>query len=150
MDIFALTVGFLVGAATAAAGNYFADKYTDERREKKAIKERMKLWQGIEQRFPEVISEMRADFSTTEGQGVRAFFVKESNTLIAFTSEPCFEYYTDKHPNLRAAVLLLKQHGFVSDMASGKTPMYRVHESLVDQLTRPNHSSKPTPLSGSA
>ncbi|MEN5347404.1 hypothetical protein ABE599_27135 [Achromobacter mucicolens] len=150
MDILSLALGFLIGTATGAAGNYIADKYTDVRREKKATKERMKLWRDVEARFPEIIAEMRADFSSSEGRGVRAFFVKESNTLIAFTSEPSFEYHTDKHPNLRAAVLLLAHHGFVSDMSLGKTPMYRVHESLVDQLTRPNNSSKPTLLRGAA
>ena len=150
MDIFSLAVGFLVGAATGAAGNYLADKYTDVRREKKAAQEHSKLWRDIETRFPEIVAEMRTDFASPEGQGVRAFFVKESNTLIAFTSEPCFEYHTDKHPNLRAAVLLLAHHGFVSDITPGNTPMYRVHESLVDQLASSNNSSKPTPLRGVA
>ena len=146
MDILSLAVGFLVGTATGAAGNYFADKYTDARREKKSAQEKCRQWRDIETRFPDIVAEMRADFSSPEGQGVRAFFVKESNTLIAFTSEPCFEYHTDKHPNLRAAVLLLAHQGFISDMTPGNTPMYRVHESLVDQLTGPDNSSKPTPL----
>lgn len=150
MDILSLVIGFLVGTATGAAGNYIADKYTDVRREKKATKERMKLWREIEARFPEIIAEMRTDFCSVEGRGARAFFVKESNTLIGFTSEPSFEYHTDKHPNLRAAVLLLEHHGFVSDMTPGNTPMYRVHESLVDQLKGPNSSFKPTPLNGAA
>lgn len=146
MDILSLAVAFLVGAATGALGNYIADKYTDARREQKAFKERMQPWQDIEARFPEITAEIRADFSSTEGRAVRAFFVKESNTLIAFTSEPSFEYHTDNHLNLRATVLLLAHHGFVSDMTLGNTPMYRVHECHVDQLTTPNNSSKPSPF----
>jgi hypothetical protein len=77
---------------------------------------------------------MRSDISSSQGRGVRAFFIKESNTVIAFTSEPCFEYHTDKHPELRAAVLYLEQHGFVQDITPGNTPMYRINERLVDHL----------------
>lgn len=134
MDLFSLAVGFVTGAFTGAAGNYLADKYTDDRRERRAAKQRARTWREIESRFPAVISEMREDFSRPEAKVVRAFFVKSSNTSIGFTSEPCFEYHTDKHPDIRAAVLLLEQHQYVTDITPGNCPMYRVHESLVDQL----------------
>ncbi|WP_083490243.1 hypothetical protein [Stenotrophomonas daejeonensis] len=150
MDIASVLTGFLVGAATGAAGQYFADKYTDQRREKKLAREQARLWQDIEQRFPAVIAEMRSDFSPQENRHVRVFFVKESNTMLGFVSEPCFEYHTDKHPDLRAAVALLEQHGFITDITPGNCPMYRVHEKLVDALLRPNNSFKPTPLRGAA
>lgn len=136
MDMFSLAVGFLTGAFTGAAGNYLADKYTDVRRKKNLAREQTKLWQDIERRYPEIIAEMRADFSGTEGKAVRAFFVKPSNIVIGFTSEPCFEYHTDKHPEIGAAVLLLAQHGFITDITSGNCPMYRVHEHLVDRLVK--------------
>lgn len=134
MDIISLAVGFLVGTTTGAAGSYLADRLTDSRRNKQLINEEKKQWQQIERRFPDVISEMRVDFSTPEGKNVRAFFVKESGTIMGFVSEPCFEYHTDKHPDLRPAILLLIQHGFISDITPGKTPMYRVHEKLVARL----------------
>src|SRR5690554_3159160 len=143
MDIVSLLIGFLVGTATGAAGQYFADKYTDQRREKKLAKEQARLWQDIERRFPAVITEMRSDFSPQENRHVRVFFVKESNTVLGFVSEPCFEYHTDKHPDLRAAVALLEQHGFITDITPGNCLMYRVHEKLVDALLRPNNSFKP-------
>ncbi len=150
MDIASVLTGFLVGAATGAAGQYFADKYTDQRREQKLAREQARLWQDIEQRFPAVIAEMRSDFSSQENRHVRVFLVKESNTMLGFVSEPCFEYHTDKHPDLRAAVVLLEQHGFITDITPGNCPMYRVHEKLVDALLRPNNSFKPTPLRGAA
>lgn len=138
MDIISLVVGFVVGTATGAVGSYLADKFTDARRKKQLINEEKSQWEQIERRFPTVISEMRADFSTPDGKNVRAFFVKESNTIMGFVSEPCFEYHTDKHPNLRPAILLLVQHGFISDITPGNTPMYRVHEKLVDCLVPSN------------
>ena len=138
MDIFSVLTGFLIGTATGAAGQYFADKYTDQRREKKLVKEQVRLWQEIEHRFPVLIDEMRSDFSPRENRHVRMFFVKKSNTILGFVSEPCFEYHTDKHPDLRAAVVLLEQHGFITDITPGNCPMYRVHEKLVDALLTPS------------
>jgi len=138
MDLLSLSIAFLSGAFTGAAGNYLADKFTDARREKKEASALKKLWKDIEERFPEIINEMRTDLLSTQGKGIRAFFLKESNTYIAFTSEPSFEYHTDKHPELRAAVLYLSQHGFVQDITPGNTPMYRINEKLVDFLRAPN------------
>ena len=138
MDFLSLSIAFLLGAFTGAAGNYLADKFTDARREKKEAAALKRLWRDIEAKSPEIINEMRSDILSTQGKGVRAFFLKESNTHIAFTSEPSFEYHTDKHPELRAAVLYLAQHGFVQDITPGKTPMYRINEKLVDFLRAPN------------
>lgn len=143
MDILSLSVGFLVGAATGAAGNYFADKYTDVRRDKKLAKEQGKLWRDIETRFPAVIADMRQAFTSPEGKNIRAFFVKDSKTMIGFLSEPCFEFHTDEHPDLNAAVLHLARNEFITDITPGNCPMYRVHEKLIDWLARPNKSFKP-------
>nr|ABV54362.1 hypothetical protein [Stutzerimonas stutzeri] len=138
MDFLSLSIAFLLGAFTGAAGNYLADKFTDARREKKEAAALKRLWRDIEAKFPEIINEMRSDILSTQGKGVRAFFLKESNTHIALTSGPSFEYHTDKHPELGAAVLYLAQHGFVQDITPGKTPMYRINEKLVDFLRAPN------------
>lgn len=143
MDTVSVLIGFLIGTATGAAGQYFADKYTDQRREKKAAREQYRLWQGIERRFPAVIEEMRSDFSPQGNRHVRAFFVKESNTTLGFVPEPCFEYHTDTHPDLRAAVALLEQEGFITDITLGNCPMFRMHEKLVDALLRPNNCKRP-------
>jgi hypothetical protein len=150
MDVISLAVGFLVGAITGATGNYLADKYTDVRREKKALKKQAALWQDVERRFPAVISEMREAFADPDSKGIRAFFVKDSRSMIGFLSEPCFEFHTDKHPDLQAAVLHLERLGLISDITPGNCPMYRVHEELVDWLVRPNESFKPMPLRGTA
>jgi len=134
MDIISTAIGFLVGTATGAAGTYFADKYTDIRREKKAIKDQKKLWKDIERRFTEVISEMRSDITSEQGRYVRTFFVKTSTSTIGFVSEPCFEYHTDKLPSLRAAVVHLEETGFIKDITPGNCPMYRIQEKMIDHL----------------
>lgn len=150
MDTVSLLIGFLVGTATRAAGTYFADKFTDQRREKQAARAETSLWQDLESRFPAVIAEMRADFTPGENRHVRAFFVKSSRSMLGGTSEPSFEYHTDKHPDLQAAVHKLLEHGFITDITPGGCPMYRVREKLVDALLKPNNSFKPRPLRGPA
>ncbi len=150
MDTVSVIIGFLVGTATGAAGTYFADKFTDQRREKQAARSEADLWRDLEGRFPAVIAEMRADFTPQENRHVRAFFVKSSRSMLGGTSEPSFEYHTDKHPDLQAAVQKLVAHGFITDITPGSCPMYRIHEKLVDALLKPNNSFKPTPLRGAA
>lgn len=134
MDFQSLAIGFLTGAFTGAAGNYLADKYTDTRRKKEEKKETKRFWKELETRFPKIIGEMKADLRQEGMGGARVFFVKESYTMIAFVSEPCFEYNTDKHEDLRAAVQFLLDHNLIKDITPGKTPMYRISERLVDFL----------------
>ena len=144
MDILSLSVGFLIGALTTAAGNYLGDKYTDKRRDGELSAAQAKIWQDIETRFPSVIGEMREDFSRPENQSIRTFFVKSSGTVIGIMSEPSFQYDNGEHPDIQAAVSYLLSKGFVTDITTANCPMYRVQESLIDWLKKPNHSSKRT------
>lgn len=137
MELTTLLTGFIVGVGTGALGTYLADKYTDIRRERHLATQEAKLWKDIERRFPAVIAEMRSDFSTPDGRNVRAFFVKTSTSIMGGCSEPSFEYHTDKHPDLRPAMLVLTEHGFIQDITPGSTPMYRVREKLIDWLAKP-------------
>jgi hypothetical protein len=138
MDILSLIVGFLVGSATGAAGSYYADKFTDKRRKKDLVREQTKIWYDIEKKFPSVIAEMREDFCSTGGENIRKFCVIGKGVAIGFLSEPCFEYDLSKHPDIQAAVDYLVSTGFVTNVTAGNLPMYRVHESLIDRLKRPN------------
>ena len=88
----------------------------------------------MESRFPKIIQEMKSDLRQEGMSGARVFFVKESYTMIGFSSEPCFEYHTDKHEDLRAGVHLLLDNSLLKDITPGNTPMYRMSERLVDFL----------------
>lgn len=77
---------------------------------------------------------MREDISPPDKRHYRVFFVKHSRSMLGFVSEPSLEYHEDKHPDLHAAVAYLEQHGFISDITSGHTKRFRMHEKLVDAL----------------
>lgn len=133
MDPFTLAVGFVVGAFTGAAGQYLGEKYTDKRRIKESSSNRQAQWDEVKTRFPAIIAEMMEDAKKTELQGVREFFVKSSRTTVN-RDEACFEYHTDVHEGIGAAVSFLEDLGYIEDITLGNCPMYRMREHFVDLL----------------
>lgn len=135
MDPLSLLIGFLVGAFTGAAGAYLADKYTDKRRTKELKTKEDELWEEVLNRFPQLITEMAKDFKNPDNSGVRKFFVKSSTTTVN-SGERSFEYHTDVHPNIGAAMFYLADIGYIEDITSGNCPIYRMYEHFVDRLKR--------------
>jgi len=133
MDIFSLTIGFVVGAITGAAGHYLGEKYTDKRRRKELASEADEEWADLKRRFPKVIAEMKEDAKNPDSVSVRNFFVKSSRTTVN-RSEPAFEYHTDVHSDLNAAIAHLEEVGYIVDVTPGNCPMYRMREQFIDKL----------------
>ncbi|SRR6056297_498381 len=133
MDLLSLTIGFVVGTATGAAGRYFGEKYTDKRRGLEAREATDMAWQDLETRFPSIIGEMRDDVLDPEMSSVRHFFVKTSRSLIN-ASGPSFEYHTDVHDDLQAAVAHFERLGYIEDVTRGSCPKFRMTEEFVDRL----------------
>jgi hypothetical protein len=133
MDILSLLVGFVVGTFTGAAGRYFGEKYTDQRRSKEFAASIDRKWAELEKRFPNVIAEMKEDVKKPEFSSVRKFFVKSSRTIVNL-SENSFEYHTDVHSELTAAIAHLEELGYIVDITPGNCPMYRMTEQFVDKL----------------
>jgi len=133
MDPFSLAVGFVVGAFTGAAGHYLGEKYTDKRRRKEHASEEDRIWEDLVSRFPKIIAELKEDARKPEFQSVREFFVKSSRTKVN-RSEPYFEYHTDVHTDLGAAIAQLERLGYIEDVTPGNCPMYRMTEEFVDKL----------------
>lgn len=135
MDLLSLAVGFIVGAFTGAAAHYLGEKYTDKRRSIELASEDDERWADLASRFPKVIAEMKADVQRPHSLSTREFFVKSSVTHFAANpSAPCFEYHTDVHSDLGAAISYLKELGFIEDITTGNCPMYRMREHFVDRL----------------
>lgn len=133
MDLFSLAVGFVVGAFTGAAGHYLGEKYTDERRTKLLNKQQDQEWSDLEMRFPKVIGEMKSDVNNPEFADVREFFIKSSRITVN-RSKPSFEYHTDVHADLSAALAHLEELGYIVDITSGDCTKYRMREVFVDKL----------------
>jgi hypothetical protein len=135
MDILSLAIGFIIGGVSGATGTYFGNKYTDERRKKEEISSKDNQWRDLYKRFPRIIDEMKEDINNPEFSTIRIFFVKDSRSIIT-TNEQNFQYYTDVHKDLQAAILFLQDLGFIEDITPGNVPKYRFYEHFVDRLKK--------------
>ncbi|KZN50019.1 hypothetical protein [Pseudoalteromonas luteoviolacea] len=133
MDILSLAIGFVVGGFTGAAGTFYGNKYTDQRRQKESEKKAVEQWEGLKEKFPEIIREMIEDVQNPIFAGARTFFVLESNYQIS-TDEPCFIYHPDKHPELLAALRYMEDLGYIKDITPKNCPKYRFYEHFYDLL----------------
>jgi len=133
MDLLSVAVGFIVGAFTGAAAHYLGEKYTDKRRSIELASEHDERWADLARRFPRVIAEMKENVQKPNLLATREFFVKSSGTKVN-RSESYFEYHTDVHSDLGAAISYLKELGFIEDITTGNCPMYRMREHFVDRL----------------
>ena len=59
--------------------------------------------------------------------------MKSSRTTVN-RDEACFEYHTDVHKGIGAAVSFLEDLGYIEDITLGNCPMYRMREHFVDLL----------------
>jgi hypothetical protein len=117
---------FIIGAATGAAGTYFADKATDNRRKKQAINDRVKKFRVAYAQMPELFAEMAADLNSPTGAVVREFVLVPSRATMFNPSAPVFLYYESEHRDLKAKARLLADDGFVVDAAVNAVPRYRM------------------------
>lgn len=133
MDLLSLAVGFLIGGFTGATGTYLGNKFTDQRRASEAKKFADADWQKLKKKFPAIIDEMIEDINGQNSIGVRKFFVTQKGVRIN-KSEPAFEYYSDVHPDLHAAIMYMEDLGYIEDITPGNCPMYRFYEHFYDLL----------------
>src|ERR1035437_4542157 len=138
-----LIVTFLVGVATGAAAEYFAAKFTDQRREQETRKKDRARFQGVEKAIPKLIAEMRADLQQDESGLVRFFYVlptvaDNSRVALWVDNEPigkAFQYCIAEHQNLELQIALLENNGYVAKRGDlhGEVlaPVYRMTEEFV-------------------
>lgn len=135
MDAFSVAVGFLVGAATGAAGTYFGNKYTDERREKKAKSDKIKLFESLWDSQNKLLIEMKQDMDNPDFKFHREFYVLDSNWSFNHDG-PYLSYRLDIHDSLKQQLKILEAQGFINDVSEfGKSvSKYRFEERFVELL----------------
>jgi hypothetical protein len=129
--------GFLVGTATGAAGKYFADKYTDQRRKGEWDTQAINSFKNIKKQMPELIAEFKADLSKKDNQLIREFFVLPNKNVCLGGSEKLrLIYYEDEHKSLRSKIDILENHGFLTDVTLSNAPIYRMNEDFVSLILK--------------
>lgn len=130
---------FLLGAATGATGNYLASKYTDKRRDADKTNKNLNKFTDIRKQMPELISEMKEDFSNEANLCVREFFVVGKKSYSVVTEVPRFTYFEDQHHNLKGKIMILENQGYITNMTSiykTNTSIYRISEDFWDMVQK--------------
>ncbi len=129
-------ISFLAGTATGAAGSYFATKYTDRRREKEGKKKVKNTFQKIQKIMPELIQEMKNDFSNPELITIRELAILPNERVVFNSGQRRFVYYEEKHSDLRGKISILENHGFIYDVTPGNTSIYRLTEEFFELVKK--------------
>ena len=128
-------VVFLGGTAVGAAGKYFADLFTDQRkrREERAAKEQ--LFRKTRDAMAQLLAEMKEDLKRESDAYIREVVVLR-NERVGFNSErPRFSYYESSHPGLKDKMGTLAVAGYIGLVSNDDdVEIYRLHEHFVARL----------------
>jgi hypothetical protein len=131
-------VTFMIGTGVGAAGTYFADRFTDQRRKQEKLVEEETKFQKVYQTMPTLLDEMRADLQQHRAAAIREFLILRSEVTNYFgDNQTRLVYYESNHPHARSQVELLVAQGFVRVVRQGdatKLTFYRIEESLAERL----------------
>lgn len=128
---------FLGGAAIGCAGQYLADRFTDQRRKQEGRSEATRHFDSVRSDMPGLFTEMAQDLKRDGSRSIREFVISPSKRVTFNGNKPRFMYYEDEHPNLRVQVDRLEATGYVEDVTLSNAPIFRMRESFV-QLLRDN------------
>jgi len=135
MDFLSLATGFLIGAATMAAGGYLANKCTDQRRAKEAKNTISETFNSLWDKHHDLMLEMKNDLEEQDNTYQREFFLL--NSKWSFNHDgPYLSYHIDEHQNLEQQIRMLENHGFLIDVTEpGKNvSRYYFDEEFVNLL----------------
>lgn len=122
---------FLGGAAVGGAGQYLADRFTDQRREQRKTSDEKKRFVNLHDLMPQLFHEMVKDLKVDQTATIREFVVCPNKNVTFNSSKPRFIYFESEHPSLRNQVTLLAEAGYVQDVTVGSAPIFRMREEFV-------------------
>ena len=127
---------FLGGTAVGAAGKYYADKFTDQRKKKEERVEQEAAYDKLAKSMPDLIAEMRADLLREADRFIRELVVLPNERVIFNSECPRLAYYESQHPGLRAKIAALADAGHLKTVRIEGAPIYRFRESFAERLTK--------------
>jgi gas vesicle protein len=134
-DWFSNSISFLLGTAIGAAGIYFADKFTDQRRNQEIHRKEAKQFKSVKESMSKLISEMKLDLSKKENEFIRTFFIMPKRAIIN-TNNRCFVYYFEDHEDLQGQMNILENYGYIMDVTPGNTKKYQMSEDFVELIQK--------------
>lgn len=86
--------------------------------------------------MPELLAEMKEDFTKHENDSIREFAILPSDKVLFNSAQPRFIYYENQHQNLIGKVDVLENHGYVIDVTVSNAPIYRITEEFWNLVLR--------------
>jgi hypothetical protein len=122
-----------------AAGHYYGAKYTDQRRKQEKRAEARCRFKKAQAQMPRLIEEMRRDLAIPKQRLYRDFCVlPKSGIPLMGRPGSILAYYENEHPNLRHAVTVLENLGYLENrgavLARTQYPQYRITEEFAELL----------------
>jgi hypothetical protein len=135
MDIISLTIGFLVGTATGAAGTYFGNKYTDVRKTKEIKNSAEAFYKKLWNEHGTLLAEMKSDLTNPDYSYHREFFVL-SKSWILNSSGPHLSYYLEEHDSLEQQLKSFEGKGLIVDVNEfgKKVSKYQFTDTFAEHL----------------
>lgn len=134
-DLVSVCAGFLLGTVTGAAGMYYGEYFSDQRRKQEKLRDAGQTFETVCHQMPDLIQEMRDDL--TQKPHVREFFVLADGTALGGMSSPAFTYHERAGRPVFSWVQALENHGYVQDITPKNTPKYRMTEEFVGLILKP-------------
>ncbi len=116
MEPLSIGIGFLIGTATGAAGTYFGNKYTDQRRNKEENLTKNAILDKLWSEHTELLSEMKTDMDNPTYLHHRYFWVLDSKWCFNYDG-PYLAYYLDVHNSLEQQLHILESYGVILDVS---------------------------------
>jgi len=135
MDPLSVGIGFLVGTATGAAGTYFGNKYTDERRNKEAISSTDATFEKLWDNHSELLTEMKSDMDNPTFFHYRYFWMLDKSWCFNHDG-PYLAYHLDVHSSLEQQLNILESYGVILDVSepSKNEKKFQFTEPFVEHL----------------
>jgi hypothetical protein len=123
-------IALLVGVFIGASGQYFADRFTDQRRAQEGKRKSSQRFAEVEALMPALSAEMRQDVLADTTGTRREFF--PYNIGVIFSPGPDkFFYEPQKHPDIVSQLVVLENNGYVIQVTEA---LYRMTEKFVTLL----------------
>lgn len=129
-------ITFLGGAAIGCAGQYLADRFTDQRRKQENISEIESIFTSLKLDMEKLFAEMAEDLRGDDSRSIREFVISPNRRVTFNGDKPRFIYYEDEHPYLKPQADRLESAGYIIDVTPSNAPIFRMNEIFVELLRK--------------
>ncbi|PXA04350.1 hypothetical protein DDZ13_07400 [Coraliomargarita sinensis] len=124
----------LVGIFIGAAGAYYAELFTDRRRQKEAGTSEEERFRGIAAKMPDLLGEMKEDLSKPGLELARKFYFLPNPVAIWPAEDVRLHYTGTKENDYSHKIAILESEGYIIDVSDSNLDKYQMTEGFVELL----------------